>query len=103
AVAAVPLLIALAVGKLAQLLGGAGQGTPFDGAWATAFVGDGPWVSFAPGVPSHPSQVYEGLWLIVGIALALLLGGNRRAPWSVSGTRLFVGAVAWFLGGRLLV
>jgi beta-N-acetylhexosaminidase len=100
AVAAVPLLVALAVGKLGQLLGGAGQGTAFDGAWAVSFVGGGPWVSFAPAVPSHPSQVYEALWLAVGIGVVHYLAVARRED---SGTMLFVGAIAWFMAGRLLV
>jgi beta-N-acetylhexosaminidase len=99
AVAAVPLLIALGGGKLAQLLGGAGQGTPFDGPWAVAFVGDGPWVSLAPTVPSHPSQVYEGLWLLIGIAVLLAVTRSRALPDGA----LFVGALAWFLVGRFLV
>jgi len=38
--AAIPLLVAVGVGKLAQLLGGSGQGLPFDGPWAVAFVGE---------------------------------------------------------------
>ena len=46
--AAVPLLLALGLGKLAQLLGGSGQGLPFDGSWAVAFTGAGPWVSTNP-------------------------------------------------------
>ena len=56
-----PLLFVLAAGKLTMVLGGDGQGVPWDGAWATAYVGPGPWCSLAPEVPSHPSQVYEAL------------------------------------------
>jgi phosphatidylglycerol---prolipoprotein diacylglyceryl transferase len=37
--AVAPLLLAMGLGKLAQLLGGSGQGGPFDGQWAVAFVG----------------------------------------------------------------
>ncbi len=114
AIATVPLLLALGLGKLAQLLGGAGQGTPFDGLWSVAFVGDGPWVSLAPAVPSHPAQVYEGVWLLVGIAVALVVGGPRSDPsrahpyvaWADRarfGSLLFVGAIGWFLVGRFLV
>jgi len=65
-------------------------------------------------VPSHPSQVYEALWLLAGIPLALALGGPRRNPPRVhpyvawadrvgSGRSLFVSALAWFLVGRFLV
>jgi prolipoprotein diacylglyceryltransferase len=66
---ALPLLLAIGTGKLALVLGGDGQGLPFDGVWALAFLGPGPWGSLAPEVPSHPSQVYEAL-----ATLAVLLG-----------------------------
>ncbi|HLB45074.1 MAG TPA: prolipoprotein diacylglyceryl transferase family protein [Candidatus Limnocylindrales bacterium] len=112
--AAVPLLLALGLGKLSQLLGGSGQGLPFDGSWAVAFVGGGPWVSLSADVPSHPAQVYEGLWLLVGIAIVLLLAGRRHAPvranplvaWADRAGppgRLFALALSWFLVGRVVV
>lgn len=71
-----PVLFVLGAGKLAMLLGGAGQGQPAALAWATAFLGPGPWASLAPALPSHPSQAYEGfstlaLALVLGVALAL--------------------------------
>ena len=46
---ALPLLVALGAGKLAMVLGGSGQGSPLDAAWATAYLGPGPWGSLAPG------------------------------------------------------
>ncbi len=98
-VAAAPLLIAIGLGKLAQLLGGSGQGLPFDGPWAVAFTGAGPWVSADPTLPAHPAQVYEGLWLLIGLPL-LFLVGRRRALGNGS---MFAFAVCWFLVGRLLV
>ena len=112
--AAVPLLLALGLGKLAQLLGGSGQGLPFDGPWAVAFAGGGPWVSPNPQLPSHPAQVYEALWLLAGIPAALALAGARHVPLRVNRLvawadrsapegRLFVAALAWFLVGRVLV
>lgn len=112
--AAVPLLLAIGLGKLAQLLGGSGQGLPFDGSWAVAFRGAGPWVSLNPQLPAHPAQVYEGLWLLVGIPIVLLLAGARHRPlrvhrlvaWAdraaVEGL-LFLGTLAWFLLGRVIV
>jgi prolipoprotein diacylglyceryltransferase len=88
-----PLLFGLAAGKLTMALGGDGQGVPWDGAWATAYLGPGPWLSLAPAVPSHPSQVYEGLATIgvLGVMAALLAVGlfPRR------------GASAFFLGVAL--
>lgn len=112
--AAAPLLLALGLGKLAQLLGGSGQGLPFDGSWSVAFGGVGPWVSIGADLPSHPAQVYEGLWLLLGIPVVLLLAGARHKPLRVnplvgwadraaSNGRLFGLALGWFLLGRVLV
>ena len=102
--AAIPLLIAIGFGKLAQLLGGSGQGLPFDGPWAVAFLGNGPWISADPALPSHPSQVYEGLWALAGIPIVLAWFDRR---WGIGDiTRaggLFVGALVWFLLGRIVV
>ncbi|HYH92857.1 MAG TPA: prolipoprotein diacylglyceryl transferase family protein [Candidatus Saccharimonadales bacterium] len=78
---AVPLLIALGAGKLTMMLGGSGQGLPDGGAWATAYLGPGPWGSLAPELPSHPSQAYEGLGtllLAVGLIVALAAGVAHR-------------------------
>src|SRR4029450_14136876 len=67
-VSALPLLLAIGAGKLAQVLGGTGQGQPWAGSWATAYLGDGRGGSLAPALPSHPSQAYGGI-----AALALLV------------------------------
>jgi prolipoprotein diacylglyceryltransferase len=112
--AAVPMLLAIGLGKLAQLLGGSGQGLPFDGSWAVAFTGAGPWVSTNPQMASHPAQVYEGLWMLAGIPIVLLVAGKRHQPlrvnrlvaWADRTARegaLFAGALGWFLLGRLVV
>jgi prolipoprotein diacylglyceryltransferase len=92
--AVLPLLFVLGVGKLTMILGGAGQGTPSDAAWATAFLGPGPWGSLAPALPSDPSQAYEAivtlvLLLVMMIALALGAFGRR------DGRVLFVAIAAW--------
>ncbi len=75
--AAVPLLAAIGLGKLAYVLGGGGQGLPWDGPWSLAFAGPGPWLSPSPSVPAHPSQVYEGVWDLLGAALVLALWLRR--------------------------
>ncbi len=71
-VVALPLLFALGAGKLTMVLGGAGQGSPIDAGWATAYLGPGPWSSLAPALPSHPSQAYEGI-ATLGLLLAIVL------------------------------
>ena len=77
-VAAVPLLVALALGKAAMALGGSGQGAPWDGSWATAYAGPGPWGSLDPATPAWPSQLLEaGLTLAALLVLLLVLVARR--------------------------
>lgn len=99
--AALPLLFVLGAGKLAMVLGGAGQGQPSALPWATAYLGPGPWGSLAPDVPSHPSQVYEGIvtLAILGVLCFSLAVGGIRA----SDGRLFLGAVGAWAVGRAVV
>jgi prolipoprotein diacylglyceryltransferase len=126
--AAAPLLLCIALGKAALVLGGEGQGLPYDGTWAVAFSGPGPWFSPVPAVPAHPAQLYEAAWAVAGLILVLALGTDsvtRRLParirqtggWTsdreargedVAPGRLRFGlllwaAVAWFLLGRVVV
>jgi phosphatidylglycerol---prolipoprotein diacylglyceryl transferase len=110
-VAVVSLLLTLGLGKFAQLLGGSGQGAFFDGAWAVAFAPPGPWVSPLPGVPAHPSQVYEGLWYLAAVPFAIYSFVGRRKlrarklalGAADDGGGLFVAFLLWFLLGRLVV
>jgi phosphatidylglycerol:prolipoprotein diacylglycerol transferase len=91
---AIPLLVAIAAGKLTMALGGSGQGRPFDGVWATAYVGPGPWVGLAPDLPSHPAQVYEGVGTVV-VAFLVLVATSLGAFKSRDGSRLLVGLAGW--------
>jgi prolipoprotein diacylglyceryltransferase len=93
-VATIPLLTAIAGGKLTMVLGGSGQGRPFDGDWATAFIGSGPWVALAPAVPSHPSGVYEAIGTAF-VALLLLLASSLGLFRAHDGRRLLVGLAGW--------
>jgi len=97
-----PLLLAIGLGKLSLLLSGGGQGLPFDGPWAISFAGPGPWMAADASASAHPSQTYEGLWTLAG--LALVAGGrptlSRRAGLSVGGT--FLAALLWWLTGRFV-
>lgn len=99
--AALPLLFVLAAGKLVGVLGGSGQGLPTDVAWATSYVGPGPWGSLAAAVPSHPSQVYEAIAVglsIVVLALLSWLPVVRRG----NGAALFI-AIGLWAGARAAV
>ncbi len=91
-----PLLLAIAGGKLAMVLGGDGQGVPWGGTYATAYPGPGPWGSLAPEIPSHAAQAYEaGATLLVLFVLAVLLtlgAFSRRA-----GGAFLVGMALWAL------
>jgi prolipoprotein diacylglyceryltransferase len=97
-VAVLPLLFALGAGKLTMVLGGAGQGQPSGAAWATAFLGPGPWSSLAPSLPSHPSQAYEGVATLIVLVLAVsVLAAWARPSGSPDGRALFLGVGAWAL------
>jgi prolipoprotein diacylglyceryltransferase len=79
-VAVVPMLLALSLGKAANILGGTGQGIPSTLDQATRYLGPGPWGSLGPDVPSIPAQAYEaiGVGVLLGlIAAAWLLGAFR--------------------------
>ena len=81
--AAPVLLLAIAGAKFTQFLGGGGQGLPWDGPWAVAFLGPGPWKSVFPAVPAHPAQLYEAFWVLAGILPLSWLdsaGAIRRLP-----------------------
>ena len=71
-ISALPVLLVIGAGKLSMVLGGTGQGQPWTGSFATAYLGDGPWGSLAPTLPSHPSQAYEGIATLV--VLVVLMG-----------------------------
>ena len=96
-----PLLFALAGGKLAMILGGDGQGLPWDGPWATAYLGPGPWLSLAPDVPSNPSQAYEAL-ATIGV-LAILAAVISAGRFSRRGAGAFLLGIALWAIARLLV
>jgi phosphatidylglycerol---prolipoprotein diacylglyceryl transferase len=92
--AAAPALLAIGAGKLTMILTGSGQGVPSDAAWATAYLGPGPWGSLVPGLPSVPSQAFEGVaTLAILVVLTLtLVGGAFRGR---DGRLFFVGIGLW--------
>ena len=95
---AAPLVLFLIVGaKFSQFLGGGGQGVPWAGQQALAFLPPGPWQSVAPTLPSVPSQLLEGGWAAIGVLLLAVLARRLRF-----GT-VFLWALAWWLAGRIVV
>ncbi|HEX5823646.1 MAG TPA: prolipoprotein diacylglyceryl transferase family protein [Candidatus Limnocylindrales bacterium] len=96
-VATLPTLVALAGGKLATVLGGRGQGQPWDGDLATAYLGPGPWGSLGPEIPSHPAQVYEGL-LTIAILIAVMGLLTIPAIRRPDGRALVIAIGLWALG-----
>jgi prolipoprotein diacylglyceryltransferase len=97
----VPLLLALAGGKAAMILGGDGQGVAWDGGWATAYAGAGPWGSLGAQIPSHPAQAYEAVATILIMLLLLMVlaagGFQRRGPGA------FLLGIAMWAGARAAV
>ena len=91
---AVVVLGAIAGGKLTMALGGSGQGAPTDATWATAYVAPGPWGSLAPGLASHPAQLYEAAAtvLVALVVLAATAAGGFRAR---DGSRLLIAIAGW--------
>jgi prolipoprotein diacylglyceryltransferase len=91
---AVPLLVVVGAGKLAMVLAGSGQGLPSGAAWATAFVGPGPWSSLAPAMPSIPSQAIEGIATLL-LAVALIIVLEAGAFGRRDGRVLLLGIAGW--------
>jgi phosphatidylglycerol:prolipoprotein diacylglycerol transferase len=101
--AAVPLLLLVGGGKLAMVLGGAGQGLPTDGPLGLSFRGDGPWWSADPALPAYPVQVAEGLWALLGIPFVLIIRRvDARNGTAGRGLALAL-ALGWWLAGRALI
>jgi phosphatidylglycerol:prolipoprotein diacylglycerol transferase len=102
---AMPLLFALAAGKLVSALGANGQGAPSGVPWATAYIGPGPWDSLAADVPSHPAQVYEAALVLLALVLVTAVsrfdvigrrdGGALFAALAAWATARFVAAFWW--------
>lgn len=101
--AAGPLLLAIGVGKVAMVLGGAGQGAPTDGPLSIAFGGDGPWMGADPGMPAHPSQLYEGVLTLLAVPLlGRVVQRVRPGGAPILAGVLFLAAMTWWLGARAL-
>ncbi|HTC85957.1 MAG TPA: prolipoprotein diacylglyceryl transferase family protein [Candidatus Acidoferrum sp.] len=96
-----PVFLAIALGELARVLGGSGQGAPTAGNLATAYAGPGPWGSLAPAIPAQPSQLYGAVAAFVALVVVIgvrLYGGFR----SHDGSSFFVALLLWALGRSLV-
>ena len=100
-VATIPTLVLLALGKLAMILGGTGQGQPTTGEPATAYLGAGPWGSLGPAIPSIPSQALEAL--ATAVVLVVVVGASFLPPLRRADGRLFLVAIAGWAIGRAIV
>ncbi len=94
-----PLLLVLALGKAAEVLGGGGQGALVldGGGFATAYAGRGPWGSPGAELSAIPAQLLEAAMATGVLVLVGLLGwrsGLRRADGRLFG----VGLAAWAFG-----
>ncbi len=98
---AIPLLLALALGKGAMILGGSGQGQLADVAWATAYLGPGPWGSLAPQLPANPSQAYEALatGAVMLVVIVLVASGVFRGR---NGGAFLLGLGLWAIARALV-
>jgi prolipoprotein diacylglyceryltransferase len=97
----IPLLLVLAVGKGAMILGGSGQGQLTDVTWATAYLGPGPWGSLAPQLPANPSQAYEALSTVAVMlaVIALVAAGVFRGR---NGGAFLLGLGLWAIARGLV-
>jgi phosphatidylglycerol:prolipoprotein diacylglycerol transferase len=101
--AAVPLLLAVGLGKLGLLLGGGGGGAATDGPLGLSFAGRGPWRSVDAATAAWPSQALEGAWALVGIPVVLLVESTLRARGRDGRGIALLAALAWWLAGRFVV
>jgi prolipoprotein diacylglyceryltransferase len=99
--AALPMLVVLALGKAANVLGGTGQGLPSAADWATRYLGPGPWGSLGPAVPSHPAQAAEAI--AVGLVLAVVLVTSVVGGFRAHDGRDFALAVGGWAAARFAV
>jgi phosphatidylglycerol:prolipoprotein diacylglycerol transferase len=100
-VAAIPVFGVVVIGKVAMALGGAGQGEPSSQAWATAYLGPGPWGSLAPALPSDPSQLYEAAatFMVLALVVGAIAAGRFRGQTGL----LFMTTLELWLIARFLV
>ncbi len=98
---AVALILGLGLGKLAEVLGGDGQGILSNATWATAYAGPGPWGVLGPDLAAHPAQVYEAIGDAALLLIIAVLG--RVGPFQRGNGRRFLVALAGWAIVRFIV
>ena len=98
-----PLLLVLAVGKAAEVLGGGGQGALVldGGGFATAYAGSGPWGSPGAELPAIPAQLLEAA-MATGVLVLVGMLGWRSSLRRADGRLFAVGLALWALGRALV-
>ncbi|MFH1483142.1 MAG: prolipoprotein diacylglyceryl transferase [Chloroflexota bacterium] len=90
------LLIAQAIGRLANIVNGDATGKPTDLPWAFTYTHPD---TYAPqGVATHPSAVYEIIWDMIVLGIVLRLRGRLRPDGS-----LFILYLALYSVGRFFI
>jgi phosphatidylglycerol---prolipoprotein diacylglyceryl transferase len=104
-VAAIPMLVALSLGKAANIMGGTGQGLPSTADWATRYLGPGPWGSLGPDVPSIPAQAWEaiGVAVVMAVVLVVVLAARAMGRRRARDGRLFAIALGGWAVVRFIV
>ena len=94
-----PLLLVLALGKAAEVLGGGGQGALVldGGGFATAYAGLGPWGSPGADLPAIPAQLLEAA-MATGVLVLVGVLGWRSSLRRADGRLFGVGLAAWAFG-----
>ncbi len=93
-VAAIPVLVALALGKASLALGGDGMGAPSDAAIAVRYAGAGPWSDPYATTPTLPSQLLEAAAVLLVLLVVVLLAQTRFGR---SGRLFAVSVALWAL------